>query len=45
MTQTVTRNFYLRPELNEVIVVMKTSALTGSLTESITNDKTEHEWD
>ena len=45
MAQTVTKFFYFRPELNEVIVVLKASALAASLTESITNDTTEHEWD
>lgn len=45
MTLTVTKNLYSRPELNEVIVILKTNTLAASLTESITNDTTEHDWD
>lgn len=45
MTQTVTRNPYLRPGVNDIIVVMQSSTLVASLTESITKDTTEHDWD
>ena len=45
MAQTITKDFYLRPALKEVVVVLKASALAASLTESINNDTTEHEWD